>query len=259
MKKWAMFLYMLLMISVVLSACGANKVGVVAAVDGIDKLSDLYKTQMETTVSIKGTNDGVSEFFPFEEYPLEPGETCYNITPDYISDNSDFKIFKYDKSCRTFLVYDNENVLLMGGWFGGFGVMDMKLADVDNDGIMELYFTFSWGSGIHRSEVGYFNPKAGEVIVFDYSHINRDMMLISDESGNLSIHETEIIELDSFVEFTMKANGHIDDIVFKNNTIELSEVTGESDIFRPLGVQMERPEQFDILNNAQIIFKENIR
>lgn len=118
------------------------------------------------------------------------------------------------------MVYDNE-VFLIGEWFGGYGVTNIKLADIDNDGEMELYFTFSWGSGVHRSQVGYFNPKTKEIVVFNYSNMFEDMALVLNDKGDLLLYEATISKRESFVDLTMETGDHIADIVFENNNILL--------------------------------------
>ncbi len=186
-------------------------------------LSVLQQQQPEPSNTISGTYDSVIEFVSLQGdfasgYDID---VCYNITPQYIIENSDFRIFKYNASCASFLLYDNE-IFPMGEWFGGYGVTDAKLADVDGDNEMELYFTFSWGSGIHRSHAGYFNPESKEIILFDYVLMNKDMMFIVNNKGELLLYEAVIPFRDSFVNFTIEADEFIASIVFENNTIALS-------------------------------------
>jgi len=210
MKNKGTLLYIVLSALILLAGCVGNK-------------SDLQKQQMERSNSITGTSDEVSDFVSLQKDFVSEYDTdiCYNITPQYIVENSDFRIFKYDTSCASFLLYDNE-IFPMGVWFGGFGVTNAKLADIDNDGEMELYFTFSWGSGIHRSQAGYFNPKSKEIVIFDYSLMNEDMMIVSNEKDGLSLYKATISQTGNFVDFIIGADDYIADIVFENNSIALS-------------------------------------
>lgn len=52
-----------------------------------------------------------------------------------------------------FLVDAHGAVPLCGG-FGGLGLHSCHVADLDRDGASELVFAWSWGSGIHRTELG---------------------------------------------------------------------------------------------------------
>ncbi len=210
MKIKCAFLCIALSVIILLSGCANSK-------------SDLYEQQAGLSNSIIGTDDGVDEFVSLQKGFMSEYDTdvCYNITPKYVLENSDFLIYKYENSCATFLLYDNE-IFPLGGWFGGFGVTDIKLADVDNDRKMELYFTFSWGSGIHRSHAAYFNQKSKEIVIFDYVYMHGDMMIISNGQGGLSLYKATISNMESFVNFTIEADEYVSDIVFENNSIVLS-------------------------------------
>jgi hypothetical protein len=57
------------------------------------------------------------------------------------------------RACATYLVLDGRAHLLCGG-FGGNGIQSACVTDLDGDGAPELTYTWSWGSGIHRSQLG---------------------------------------------------------------------------------------------------------
>jgi hypothetical protein len=147
-------------------------------------------------------------------------DTCYNITPDFIANNSAFSIFKYENSCASFLMYDNK-LYLLSNYIGGYGITSMALADLNKDKQYELYFTFSWGSGIHRSQIGYFNPSTKKVTIFDDSIFVSDTILTTDTDGNLYVNSvtSDFYEQDSNVDFSVKAQDRIGSIVFKQNKI----------------------------------------
>jgi hypothetical protein len=54
---------------------------------------------------------------------------------------------------QDFIIHQRK-VSPLGIGLGGYGVMSMCVADLADDGHAELVFTYSWGSGIHRSLVG---------------------------------------------------------------------------------------------------------
>lgn len=146
-------------------------------------------------------------------------DECFNITPDFIADNSDFIILKFNKTTSSFIIYEG-NIYSIGTCFGGYGITSMALADMNMDNQYELYYTFSWGSGIHRSQIGYFDPVSKEVTVFDYAFWNGDMMLTVNESGDLCV-DRAALSIDSFVDFTVKAQERIGTIVFDEGEIKL--------------------------------------
>lgn len=149
-------------------------------------------------------------------------DDCFNITPDFIANNSHFTIFKYNSSTASFLMYDNE-IYILGECFGGYGVTSMALADLDEDSQYEFYFTFSWGSGLHRSQVGYFNPVTKKVTIFDYSNISKDMMLTTNEDGDLLVNVANIDDDGaSFVDFTIKSTKLIGSIISERDSITLN-------------------------------------
>ena len=75
-------------------------------------------------------------------------DVLYNVTPSELSGIC--TIYKFDKSCATFLEY-NGKIYQMGIWVGGYGVTQLAYHDTIDKTL--LYYINSWGSGIHRSEV----------------------------------------------------------------------------------------------------------
>lgn len=212
-RKAQSIVYLLFCIVPILSACSINPTSEKAVLDTL---------AMESEMTITSSNTRVSDFLAknknFE--PEYETEMCCNITPDFIADNSDYEIFKYSTSTQSFIMYDGK-VYSIGECFGGFGITSMALADLNRDGEYELYYTFSWGSGIHRSQVGYFEPKSKEVHIFDYSLYNDDMMLTVNESGDLCVNKASF-EFDDYVNFTGKAQYFMGTVIFEEDRITLN-------------------------------------
>lgn len=176
----------------------------------------------ESELTIIPTKIRVPEFAKCAGYAEE--DDFYNITPDYIADNSDFEIFKSVSSTDSFIMYDGE-VYSVGICFGGFGVTSMALADLNQDGEYELYYTFSFGSGVHALSIGYFDPVKKEVTILDCPlqlHLH-ELILTVNESGDLCVNIAVIDEktYQSFVDFSLKAQELIGAVVFEENTITL--------------------------------------
>lgn len=175
----------------------------------------------ESEISIVSSDAQVSEFVARNEDFVSSydADECYNITPDFIADQTDFAIFKYAVSSESFLLYDDE-VYSIGRCFGGYGITSMALADLNKDGQYELYYTFSWGSGMHRSQIGYFDPGNRETTIFDYALLGYDMMLTAADSGALCVN-VAALDMESFVDFSASSREPIGTIVLEGGKITL--------------------------------------
>ena len=172
-------------------------------------------------MTITSSKIQISEFVTRKDFTTSyDTDECYNITPDFVADNSDFAVFKYDKSTSSYILYDVV-VYGIGTCFGGYGITSMALADLNADGQYELYYTFSWGSGMHRSQIGYFDPANKEVTIFDNSFFNSDMMLTVNDSGDLCVNRADL-DIDSFVDFTIKAQELMGTLTLDKNEIVLN-------------------------------------
>ncbi len=189
----------------------------------IFKIASIEEMPVKATIS--GTQDDVENFLSLQR-DFKSGydnDTCYNITPNYIRQNSDYSVFKYDTSSASFLLYEGK-VYPLGEWFGGFGVNSMAISDLNGDQKPELYFTYSFGSGLHRSNIAYFDPVEKKVIVFDYTHLNKDMIVTENNNGGLSLYNADINKIDNFVNFKVEGKGFLTDIIYKNGKIVLDPV-----------------------------------
>jgi hypothetical protein len=79
-----------------------------------------------------------------------------DITPENVFKETGCQIFKNGKTCESYLLYERK-LYTLGIGFGGLGIVDIVSCDFDDNGKKELLYTYSWGSGIHRSCFGYFD------------------------------------------------------------------------------------------------------
>jgi len=87
---------------------------------------------------------------PAAEFPLK------ETTPAEVSERMRTQVFTVTAGIAQFqsFVIHSGQVSPLGRSFGGFGITSMVVTDLDGDGRPELAFAYSWGSGIHRSQVG---------------------------------------------------------------------------------------------------------
>jgi len=146
-------------------------------------------------------------------------DQCYNVTPQNISDLYGFQIFKFDTSCASFILYEDE-IYQLGEWFGGLGATSFAVADLNEDGFCELYFTYSCGSGVHGSSAGYFDTADKTVTLFENSFISVDSVLTTGSDGSLCVCLAEYAG-DSFAALKPIAGEQIAVILWKESRITL--------------------------------------
>lgn len=92
-------------------------------------------------------------------------DVCYNVSTEQLAVYG-FEVFKFEKSRISFLLFDGEIYELASG-FGFEGITYLAVADLNQDGHGELYFTNMAGSGNPYLEAGYFDTAVKEITVFD--------------------------------------------------------------------------------------------
>lgn len=98
-----------------------------------------------------------------DELSQEQRNECVEITPEAVSDATDWRMFTL-QSQYSFLLADGEVYILCNYW-GGRGVTSALPWDYDGNGVMDLLYTYSWGSGIHRSHVSVFDMTAKQEVL----------------------------------------------------------------------------------------------
>jgi hypothetical protein len=97
---------------------------------------------------------------PAAKFPVK------ELTTDEVWKRMSVQVFQVTggvRECETFLVRGGKEVRPLGIGFGGSGVMSLCIADLDRDGKPELVYTYSWGSGDHRSHAAVYREKDGKV------------------------------------------------------------------------------------------------
>ena len=187
---------------------------------GCGKVGEQNSTEI-VTFQMEPSGDRVEPFLELlENTSYEKSGRCYRISPQTVSDQYGFHLFKFDSSCAGYLLYEDV-VYPLGEWFGGYGLTSFAVADLNRDGKSELYFTCSWGSGLHRSQAGYFDSANRQMILFDFSDIDHDSVLAVDENGTLSVYRAADCDVASFVEI---CPDNIIALLDSSETIPLSDI-----------------------------------
>lgn len=141
-----------------------------------------------------------------QEYPDIKSETEFpleEITTDEIWVRLHVQIFRRQDNVGTMtyaIAYGGVDVL--GNGFGGFGVTSMVVADLDSDKHPELLFTYSFGSGLHRSHVAVYFPDDAQPHSIDanliYMHGDLILEKIDDQTVNILLSSYDW-EKDEFV------------------------------------------------------------
>jgi hypothetical protein len=174
----------------------------------------------EPKYALTGVEVDAAAYSPYDpDGPwYDMGSGWYDITPPSVRDFG-YTVYKHDPSCESFLLFEGESYPI-GRGFGGYGITSMALADLDKDGTQELYYTYSWGSGMHRAQVAYFNPVTRKERSFDFAHINGDMVLAADASG-LTLYEADACAHKPGIDMDWVATGEAGTIRFEDGEIRL--------------------------------------
>lgn len=179
----------------------------------------------QMTKHITGSKEGVDALFELiddKEWDIDSinygyefsYDSVYNITPPDVAEGMDCQIFKCNTSCLSILMY-NGDCYVLGLSFGGYGVVDMLLYDYTGDGVPELLYTYSWGSGIHRSCAAYFDFTTSTSVPLDYTAGEEEMMLVSNENGGISLYAA-VLKSDSdeniFTDYSLEAGVYLTEV-----------------------------------------------
>ena len=135
--------------------------------------------------SIENDGAGMSKEAKLKYY------NSYEITPENVKEEIGCQIFKVNSTCETYVV-NKSKVYSIGLGFGGLGVVDIEPCDLDDNGEKDLIYTFSWGSGMHRSHIGIFNVAKEQEEWLDFKQLNEDIMLEKISETNFKIYIAKV-------------------------------------------------------------------
>ncbi|WP_303838743.1 dockerin type I repeat-containing protein [Ruminococcus flavefaciens] len=142
-------------------------------------------------------------------------DDLYNITPRKITEKFGFQIFKDQNECETFLVYNGETHQL-GKGFGGPGTISFAVADLNGDEHYELYFTYSWGSGLDHPGIDCFDTSSS--IKFEgFNQYLSKHCVFAVENGKLGVYKARYTSAD-FVSIKAGPTEKIGEIIADKET-----------------------------------------
>ena len=196
-------------------------------------LKDIYA--ISTTVSIKGNENGVDQFLELAEnqaisFESKDMENCFNITPDHISQNSEYQIFKFKDTAETFIIYNN-TIYKIGNNKRERGTTSFALADINNDDKLELFYTYIWKvSDRTNSNISYFEPEDKKEYGINKNYANMNVILVKNKE-ELSIYDATFSRDESYVDFNLNAKLEKDVLVNEKGVIQPMERVDFEEVF----------------------------
>ena len=181
------------------------------------------------TFDLTPSKNNVAELLSSYDFPegYFSNDELYNITPQGITDKYGFRIFKYDQCCESYLEY-NGSIYHIGTGLGGAGSTSFAVADLNSDGNPELYYTFSWGSGMHRSQIGYFDTAVLTDFAVNYDLPDHEIKLSSTNAA-LEVCEASVVESNGFANIKTTAKDKIGELIYENGAIQFKTPDGSFD------------------------------
>lgn len=215
------------------------------------------KTDNITVYSLQPTKDSVDGFYDMldnadingvyveDRALLNDRENCYWLRT--ISENPNntsiedlwMYLYKDSNTGATHLAVDEKVVRFIGD-DGGLGVTSAALGDFNNDGAYEIYFTYSWNADMYCSQAGYFDTKTSEVYYFGDYICSDSELVFTAENDTLMICKAELTSYEDKVNFELKTDKSIAEIVCNDGTIEIAPL---SDDFVKLEEKIEPTEK----------------
>ena len=179
---------------------------------------------ISATSSIKGTSEGVEDFLKLAEnqkieFESENLENCFNITPDHILQNSNYKIFKFKDTAETYIIFEDV-IYKIGNNKRERGTTSFALADINKDDELELFYTYIWKvSDRINSNISYFEPKEKKEYGINKNYSGVNVVLVKSKN-ELSVYEATLSRDESYVDFNLNAKLEKDVLISEKGKVE---------------------------------------
>ena len=172
---------------------------------------------------LRPNTDGVSSFLKqaqdigFTQLPQGfADDTCYNVTPLEVNYETSCQIYKFAQSAAAYLSVEDK-IYQLGQGFGGYGLTDLQTCDFDHDGQLDLVYTYSAGSGLHRSNIAVFSLKTKQETVLEYSLMSDDLFLGKIADDQFAVYSAEVkIQNNNFADLVLTRKDLLSQIVDKD-------------------------------------------
>lgn len=141
-----------------------------------------------------------------------------DVTPEAVSAAMDCRIFKDPDECDAFLL-DGEELFALGFGFGGYGFTSAVPFDYGFNEVPDLLFTYSWGSGMHRSHLALFDrttKEEQELYVYYPSGAERDLLVELAQDGYPAVIYTADVTVngDGFTDLRFTKREKAGEVIF---------------------------------------------
>lgn len=241
MKNFYTFM-LIALLTIVLSGCSADKN--IAGKNKVKATSQIITVQNEPNE--ESGNERISIEKARELLGIKDEHELIDITSNEIWEKTNYQVFKIlDAASPETFVIKGTDVFPIGRQLGGFGVTSIIPYDVNQDGEVDLVYAFSWNSGIHHSEIAWFNSADKKEYAvsneIDHNILRTYDILLAEEDGEIFIYEIdESSNLDSLGSYPFE--GDIEEMLllkegklyYKDNQLyerRLASFIGSSDNF----------------------------
>jgi len=129
--------------------------------ENVRDLDGNYTVDIFDTVRARRRIGGVR--YTVDEF-MELLTTVYKVDKMYFSDVTPINVFE-ETGCQIFKEYSNstsfmvmnDNIYSIAENYGGVGLSDITTCDFNGDGVKDIIYSYSTGSGLHHCGIVYFN------------------------------------------------------------------------------------------------------
>lgn len=104
-------------------------------------------------------------------------------------------------------------------------MVSVTTCDFDGNGQKDLIYTFSWGSGLHRSQIGIFDLSKEKEDLLNFVQFNKDIILEKILDNNFKVYIADISGKDELdlVHLKMLKQEHVADVQGKDGKTEVKQ------------------------------------
>lgn len=113
------------------------------------------------------------------------------VTTEEVKKEIGCQIFRLNGMNSIYVVY-RSRLFSIGNNFGGFGITSIKTCDFDQNGQKDLIYTYSFGSGFNRSNIGILNFNNNKEEILDFMLPNKDTVLEKISDTEFKVYSADV-------------------------------------------------------------------